>query len=530
MNEWHICDYNKLMRLPRFAFWFLLILCFLAPWVWANDRDSFEEAAGKGLEIQTNPLGARVYINGADYGFTPIYIDDLQPGKYKIELIKDEYEDRQFEVILKEDSRLIITAEMELALGLAYITVQKAHDSPNDLPFAPQLFSARQDNSLVPVPLSFDNKTQLNIALNHRQKITARAFGWEDKTIAIYARDQNPAEVIIVMEPAAFKMENASQSRRRFNPMNPNNLGRTDYRFEVSTYGQGVITITDSNETVVYEKHLAPFDTWVIQTAWDGKDLSGNILPQGLYTIVINAKDADGEIHSLEMETEINYSISIFPLSLDSAAAGLTFVQMPNVLPAVSYQYNAGVFFSSFGLPFKINMRISPFNRFELATVFNININQTQTGWGISGSAKYNFLDGADIPFALSASVSYAWANSAGEHKLGHGKGIGVHAPMSAELTKFSIIFCPSIFWRGPEGIIPELLFGAGVLYRGSWMTGGVSARGEFDLADNNFRFLTGAEAHFIPPDLNFVFTLQGGIITSGSIDWYAGLGIGFIY
>jgi len=530
LNDCYLCDYNKPMRKLRFAFVFLLILCITSARLSANDRNTFEETAGKGLEIQTNPLGARVYIDGVDYGYTPIYIDNLKPGRYRIELYKDEYEEYNNIIYLNEDSRLIITVNMELARTIANITVQKAQDSPQDLPFAPLLFSLRQDNSLTAVPLSYDNKAQLNVALNHRHQITARAFGWEDETISILVKDQKPEDIIITMKSAPFKMENASASRRRFNPTNPNNLGAVEYRFEVSTYASGVFTIYDSNENEVFKKQLDKFDTWVQLVTWNGRDFSGSMLPQGLYTVVIEAQDETGEIHSLKLETEINYSINIFPLSLDSAASGLSFVPMAHVLPALSYQFKAGVFFGSLGIPFNISMRISPFNKFETTAVFNINADKTQTGWGISGSVKYNFLDGAGFPLALSASASCAWASSAGEYMLSPGKGIGIHIPLSLELAKFSIAFCPSVFWHGFEGTAPELLLGAGLLYRGNRITGGVSARGEIDFANKNFRFLTGAEVHYIPPASNFIITAQGGIITSQNIDWYAGLGIGFIY
>ncbi|MCL2196449.1 MAG: PEGA domain-containing protein [Treponema sp.] len=518
------------MRKARFAFIFFFALIPFAPLLWANDRDKIEDVAGKGLEIQSNPSGARVFINGVEYGLTPIYIDNLQPGKYGIELHKDEYEIHTITVILREDSRLIITAEMESARGLAYVSIQKAPNSPEDLPFIPELFTVTHDNSFVSVPLSYDNKAVLNLASNRHHAIRARAFGWEDETITLFVNSQNPAEAAITMKPAVFNMENASVSRKRFNPMNPHSLGEVDYRFEVSTHGQGTITIFDLNGNAVYKKHLEPFDTWIQQTTWNGRDISGNLLPQGFYTAEIEAKDASGEIHALNFETEINYSISIFPLSLENMSGGLTFVLMPHTLPEGSYQFNAGVIFGSFGFPFKINMRISPFNKFEITTVFNINADKTQAGWGISGSAKYNFLDGGDFPLALSASISYAWASNAGEYMLSPGKGVGIHVPLSLEKENFSVIFCPSVFWRGPEGIVPDLLLGAGVLYRGSWITCGISARGEINFTENKFRLLAGIEGHLILPPSNFIITLHSGIISAADIGWYAGMGIGFIY
>jgi len=518
------------MRKVRFVFMVLFILFFFSPTLSANDRDKFEETAGRGLEINTNPLGAKVYIDGVDHGLTPVFIDSLPPGKYRIELHKDNYEDRAITVILRAESLLIISVEMESARGQAQISVQKEAGSSENIPFKPELFTVTQDNSFAPVPLSDDNKALLTLTSNRHHAITARAFGWEDVTVTIFVSEQETAEETIEMKPAAFKISNLSQSRRRFNPMNPKILGSTEYRFEVTAHGSGVITITDSNGTEVFKKQFSQFDTWIQQITWDGRDSDGIPLPQGVYSVKAEAQDTSGENYLLSLKTEINYSINIFPLSVDSAVSGLTFAPMPHILPQGSYQFNAGVLAGSLGFPFKINMRISPVKNMELTALFNLNADKTHTGWGISGSVKYNFLDGGDIPLALSASLSYAWASDAGEHILSPGEGVGFHAPLSVELSDFSIVFCPSAFWRCPEGIIPELLLGAGVLYRGTWITGGLSARAEIDFKENSLRFLTGAEVHFIPPASNFVITAHGGIINKDGMDWYAGAGIGFIY
>lgn len=514
------------MPFLRSAFAVILFFLFFPP-IFANER--LEEVAGKGLEIQSNPSGAAVYIDGMEYGNTPVYIGNLKPGRYRIELFKEGFEQYELNIILREDSRLVITVEMESAQGLANISLQRASGSPEDLPFSPLLFSVRQDKTLSAIHLTSDNKAQINLPLNMNNGIIARAFGWEDTQLNIHLKDQQPLEVNIIMKSAAFKMENISQSRRRFNPMNPNKLGSAQYSFEVSSYGKGFIVIFDSNGNEVIRKQLDTFDTWVQNISWDGKDSQGNILPQGLYTIVIEAQDTLGEIHSLNIKTEINYSINIFPLSLESGVAGLTFVPMPDTLPGGSYQFNAGIIFGSFGIPFKINMRISPVNNLELTTVFSLNAGTAQTGWGFSGSVKYNFF-GGDSLLALSAGVSYAWASGSGEYVLSPGKGVGIHAPLSFKLNDFSVVFCPSVFWHGPEGFTPELLLGLGALYTGKWITGGISARGEIDFADNKFRFLAGAEINFIPAPSYFIITVHGGIITAAVTDWYAGLGIGFVY
>jgi hypothetical protein len=378
--------------------------------------------------------------------------------------------------------------------------------------------------------------------------IRARAFGWEDASVSVFIEEDTIVPADIVLQPATFRLENASQSRRRFNPLNSGNLGVTEYRFEVSAPGSGLLKILDQSGSVVYSEQLQQFNTWVQHITWNGRDSSGNLLPQGSYTVVIEASplpeftNGVTQIISINMETELA-STNIFPQSLDGGIAGLVFSPLPHVLPAGSYQFTAGVHFCSAEgtniLPFNLGLRISPFDRFELTSVFNINPHlENQTGWGVSGSVMYNFFDGSgSFPLALSAGISYTWASSTGEHPLGAGRGIGLYAPLSLELSiqnlgQFSIILCPSIFWYGPESLIPKLLLSAGVLYRGSWLTGGLSMRYEFDFTDGiSPKIFTGAEVHIFPPPSNFVFSLRGGMWTQDSVaGGFGGLGIGIIF
>jgi len=252
------------------------------------------------------------------------------------------------------------------------------------------------------------------------------------------------------------------------------------------------------------------------------------------------------EVVILKLETEINYSTNIIPLSLESGLSGLIFSPMPHVLPAGSYQFDAGIIPGSFSvpintqeinntvvLPFQINFRVSPVNRFELSGSFNINSyfeNQKQTGWGLSGAAKYNIINTNPLFFA--AGISYIWAANYGENPLTPGSGIGLHAPLSLDLENFSITFCPSLFWHGPSGPIPSLLLSTGALYRGNWVNTGLSMRCELDLKENSLppRFLTGAEVHLFPPPSNFVFSFIGGIWTQEQhIGGFGGLKIGII-
>jgi hypothetical protein len=512
--------------------------------------DTFEEVSGVGLEIYTNPSGIRVYIDGVDQGYTPIIINNPTPGIHSIRLIDDDYRERSFNVNLFSTSRLIISIKMEAIRGLVTLSVYREQNSPEQLPFNPQIYADVPDGTTAPITPSNDNKTPLRLPIGYNT-IEIRAFGWENSFNRIYVEEYITNVVDVYMKPAVFRVENVYQSRKRFNPMNPGSLGITEYSFEVSAPGTGTFTILDANESVIFEKQFEHFDTWVQNLTWDGRDSQGVPCPEGVYMVVLEASAPPYLIKEEEkpffiaMKIEINYSTIIFPLSVESGIAGLTFTPLPHTLPVGSYQINANLLFGSFIapsvlqederkflFPFSISMRISPFNRFELISVFNITPRMEDIiGLGILGSVKYNFLDGnGSVPLAFSLGASYAGANSNGEYPLSPGRGVGFYTPLSLELTNLSIAFCPIIFWHGPEGLKLQLLLSTGVLYHGSWLTGGISARYEFDFEDTRSRLLAGVELNLFPPPSNLFFSFRGGIVYQRDIGGYGGVGIGLIY
>jgi hypothetical protein len=513
-------------------------------------EDTFEEVSGVGLEIYTNPSRVEVYIDGVNYGYTPL-VTYPGSGIHSIRLTLDGYSDRYFDVNIFNTSRLIVSIKMEAKRRPVMVSVYREQNSPKQLPFNPQIYANVPDGNTTPVIPNNDNKIQLSLPIGYNT-IKIRAFGWEDSNQNIYVDEYITNVLDVYMKPAVFRVENVFQSRKRFNPMNTGRLGITEYSFEVSAPGTGTFTIMDADDSVVYEKKFEHFDTWVQNLTWDGRDSNGIPLPEGVYMVVLEASGTPGLIQKEEkpffmaMKIEINYSTLIFPLSVESGIAGLTFTPLPHALPTGSYQINANLLFGSFHapsvslederkflFPFNLSMRISPFNHFELTTVFNITPRlEDVLGLGISGSVKYNFLDGnGSNPLAFSLGASYAGTNTNGEYPLSPGRGIGFYTPLSLELTNLSIAFCPIIFWHGPEGLIPQLLLSTGVLYHGSWITGGISARYEFDFEDNaRSRLLTGVEVNLFPPPSNLLFSFRGGIVYRQNIGGYGGVGIGLIY
>jgi len=543
---------------PRFILAFLAFFC-LFPFILAAREtsdivgDTFEEKSGRGLSIRTSPSGVKVFIDNIERGLTPVSFNNLHTGEYNIRLSREGFRDRTFNVVLFSNSRLEVSIEMEEERGLVRVSIFKESGSPETLPFSPQIITGQSGEAVPDVSLSEGFTVLLDLPAGFRT-IRARAFGWEDAAAAVLVSEHVTAEADIYMKPAAFKLERLSQSRKRFNPKDSNNLGVTEYRFEVSAPGSGTIAISDKNGTEVYKKPLGQFNSWNQSVTWDGRNSAGEIVPQGIYTVTIEAgaqQEFSGEAaetSALKLETEISYSISIFPLSLSGGLPGLVFAPLPHTLSARSFQIEGGILFGSFreqgerpfsGLPFEIGLRVAPIKKLELSTVFNANPHfgnsddKKSVGWGISGSVKYNILGGGDIPLALAVGASYAFAREKGEGALSPGRGVGLYIPFSLELKAFSVVFTPTAFWRGPEKPAPALLLSAGVLYRGGWFNAGLSLRPEigFNAEEDKFKLSAGVEARFYPPPSNLVFSFQAGIRTfGGRTGGFGGLGIGVIY
>jgi len=549
-----------MMYKPHLTLIFLILLCVFPSFLAADSsiaEDRFLETQGSGLSIRTNPSGVKVFIDGVERGETPVNFYDQTSGTHNIRLIKEGYRERIFQVTLFNNSRLDVSILMIEEYGIAQVSIFRDAGSSQLLPFDPQLITSSQNEPLNTVPLSPDNPKTLNLRAGV-YKFHVRAFGWEEETASVIIREGHPAIVNIYMKQAAFRMENISQSRKRLNPKNSGNLGATEYRFEVSSHSYGNLTVFDNNRTKVYERDLGSFDTWNQSAKWDGRDSSGNPLPQGKYIAVIEASpvsefyNVPPEAIALTLETEIDDSLNVFPMSLSGGISGLTFAPLPHTLPAGSFQIEGGILLGSFpapeksfnaanerafsSLPFEIGIRIAPVKKLELAAVFNVYPRfDSSAGWGIAGSAKFNIFDGGGIPLFFAAGVSYAWASKSGEAPLSPGRGVGLYLPLSLEIAKFSLIFSPAIFWHGPDSAIPALLLGVGVLYRGDWINAGLSFRPEFDFSRSpiadNIRLLTGAEVRIYPPPSNLVFSLQAGMWTQNRrLGGYGGLGIGVIF
>ena len=556
------------LRLPFFGLIFLLVI---PPFLWSRNvsdivGDTFEETAGSGFVIRTYPTGVKVFIDGAERGQTPYSNNSLRPGDYNIRLSKDGYRDRRFRITITGRSRLNISIEMEEILGQVLVRIKRADESPSDLPFQPVIDggSSNEGRNVISAGDGEGETFILNLPVGLRT-IRLRAFGWEDSVQTVYVRENFPSVVDASLKPAVFSLSGEAVNRRRFNPDNPGDLGKAEFRFEASAPGRARLSILDQNNTEVYSCILGPFDTWFQTVSWNGRDNFDRPLPEGLYRVFISGETVSddsgdsGDIRTLALETQIDYSINIYPLALSGGIPGLLFAPVPAALVRGSFQIEVSLFFGSFSapeksplsspdrafstLPFEAALRFFPHGRLELAAAFNVNpAFGSDTGFGFYSSAKYLLVRGiGSFPLEMAAGISYTWAQSRGEAPLGTGRGGGLYLPLSVDAGPVRILFSPGMRWPGMDDPIPRLLLSAGALYRWRWLTAGLSARTELDFTntgsranvsfEQRMRTLCGAEIKIFPPPSSLIFSMAGGAwFKAGRAGPFGGLGLGFIH
>jgi hypothetical protein len=550
-------------RQNQFPFLALTFLCLFPPLLYALNvssivGDTFEETSGSGLQILTKPQAVRVFIDGFERGQTPYTNSSLRAGVHEIRLAKDGYKERRFSVTLSGNSRMTVSIEMEEALGQVRVNISRSPDSGLDFPFKLLVGADVIESAWV-----WGSYAVLDLPVGYR-KITVRAFGWWEVSEMVDVQEHFPVTLNIILNPVAFTLKGVVVSRKRFNPNNPGALGMTEFHFEVSAPGEGNLSIQDQNGMEVYSALLGPFDDWTQRTSWNGRNIFGEPLPEGRYKAVITGSplsdESEKKPQQLSFETQIDYSLAIFPLALSGGIPGLLFAPVPAILPTGSFQIEAALLFGGFlaqdipppassappvkvGLPFETGLRFSSLDKLELAAAFNaVSGFKADAGYGFSVSAKYGFLHSGNIfPFGLAAALSYTWASSGGEAPLGSGRGVVVHVPLSLGLGSFTALFSPGMRLPGMNDPVPRLLLSAGLLLQGEWFNAGISLRPEFDFtntgsrADIPFservRIMSGAEVKFYPPPSNLVYTLLGGAsVRGGQVGGFGGIGIGLLY
>ncbi|MDR2900846.1 MAG: PEGA domain-containing protein [Treponema sp.] len=517
----------------------LLLLCVMIPQ--AAFSDTYEEREGRGLEILSDPSNARVYINGIEWGRTPLMLPDLMPGTYMVLLVRESYEDRQLVLSVPRRGMLTVSLDMEKAMGTLLILPVKSPDISSLVPFDPEIFvdGELQSETTLSLPVGF-------------QTILVRAFGYQDVSATVMIVQDRTQRLELEMLPALYRLSNAVIRRSRFNPANSGSLGIAECVFEVNAPGQGIFTVTNSQDLEVYSENLEVFTSRSQTAAWNGKSQNGMIVPDGTYTITIDTEsipwnDEPPVKQTASLSVEIDSSIQIYPESMASGKSGLLFASGTDIIPQGSFQFDALMLFGKpltantvwNNLPLAFSLRFSPLAFLEAAVSLNVTPEFGEnTILGLGGSIKWQILSGktSELPLGLAAILSYGWAQQGPITPFAMGTGVDFSLPVSLIFGDFTAFLTPELLWAGstgfPDSEIPSGVLSAGISYHHRVFNSGLSVRTEYLFKEGPRLgpISIGGEIKFFPSPSVFVLSAMAGI-TYENNSWggFGGIGIGFI-
>jgi len=511
--------------------------------------DRIIEAEGSGLVVRSTPTGARVFIDGIERGRTPLRLDTLHPGRYFVRLQREGHADRTFMVTVRTGSVMDVSLQMRAAVGRVLLAIQPAPGSPppDALPLSPQITVDGQPHPSPALELPIGFRT-----------IRVRAFGWVDVTQTLYIQEDSFRELELTMQPAMFALSGGSFNRPSFNPANAGALGTTAFAFEVSAPGSGNFTVLDEAGQAVFSRPLGDFQNRWQSVIWNGRDLQGQILPDGTYTVVINAVSLPWDASPPVQETlarvvHLDSTQLIHPLTLSSGKSGLLFAPFPSVLPPGSFQIDGSLLAGGLpppaagdteahwgSLPFSAAFRFSPLQRLQTIAALNVIPRfEGPTGTGVSGGVTWAFFNSSEGIAAATAGAVISWTNEdSGITPFGMTGGVEVFLPFSVNLgRRFSFALTPAALWAANESFalepVPRLLVSGGLMLRMTYMSAGLSIRSEYDFNTSPVPpfIAAAAEIRFFPPPSSFMFFLMGGVwVRNGNPAGFGGLGIGMIY
>jgi hypothetical protein len=503
--------------------------------------DSLEtEEEDTGLRIRSDPSGADVYLNNRYMGFTPLLLDDIDPGRYKITIKLEGYYD--------ESRWISYSGEYEsLYFDLDEITgFLKVETLPPD---------AEINYGSLWVPA--DRLHELPVG---RRTVRIRAFGYREQSIPVEIYERRVTELSVALEQAAFDISALQSNRTAFNPRNAGLLGSARIRFRVSTYGSGRAVIRDPQGRIVFSTDLGRFDTWSQGFEWDGRDADGTPLPDGGYTVRIEgAGEAGGRQDSAEMGVLIDSSIVLRFRSLWSGSAGLLYAPSTDVLPGGSVQVSSLVLAHGSGsdsqavvrAPVNLGMRVGlgRASLFELDSsvggIIGYSGETFSLPWFAGLAFRASLLRPAEnFDFSSAAQIKFSYQNTDTD-MLANFRGLSVGLPTGVHLGPLALLVSPEaiLSWQAvsytgdtPPAAAYGWIYGRfGLLLDlPSWSVGAsVSLRSlRFDQGLGlDFPFQSALEAHWLIPNTQLFLSasVAGEFEPAESYTLFGGVGVGIL-
>ncbi len=513
-----------------------------------GSEESEETAAGQrsGLEIDSQPDEAHVYLDNRYMGLTPLFLEDVEPGRHRLTLKKEGYYSRT-EWIDYYGAYASYSIDLERITGLLKITAV-----PGDAELLIESERFRADR-IQELPVG-------------TYTVRIRAFGYRDAQRQVQILERTLTELNVELAEADFFLSELESSRSAFNPRNAGLLGAARISFRVSTYGRGSAVVSDEQGGEVFRTTLSRFTTWDQEFTWNGRGSTGLPLPDGKYTVRVEAiAEKNGTVLHDEIEVRIDSSIVLQFRSLWSGSSGLLYAPSPEVLPGGSIQLSSLVLAHAHAadsgtevrVPLNLSFRlgIGKAHRFELDTSIGAIVGYyaeedtfylplfASAAFKASLLPPHGGAGGLALGSAVQAKLSY---QNVYTDTLANFSGFSLAAPTSLQWGFVSLLFSPEIVispWYvsydsedvPPVGFYSWLYGRLGLLFDLSPLIVGSSLSLRslpigpgFDL---HYPFQAALEAHWMIPQTQLFVSLalSGEFSPPDSYFLYGGAGLGLL-
>jgi hypothetical protein len=309
------------------------------------------------------------------------------------------------------------------------------------------------DSSWVPAGERYD------IAVGS-QVVCARAFGFEERCIAVDIRVRRTTVLAIDLNEVGFSVSSLEADKLAFNPRNSGLLGSVQIRFRVSGPGCGRAVIVDSQNRIVVSRDFGTFATWEQVLDWDGRDPQGVSLPDGTYTVRIQAEGTrDRKRESAELKLRIDSSMLTRFRSIWSGSAGLLYAPAPEILPRGKFQVSYAVLAHASGgvddlivrVPVNFGLRVGLDNRnlFELDTSIGGNMGLSSDmlylPWFVTAALKASVLRfPGNLAVVNSAQIKLTY-QSVHTDTMANSSGFSLGLPTALRWGSLSLLFSPEL-------------------------------------------------------------------------------------
>ncbi|NOY09964.1 MAG: PEGA domain-containing protein [Spirochaetes bacterium] len=504
-----------------------------------NSSSEAEKSGKRGLKIVTNPDNAELFIDNKYMGTTPILIEDMETGNYRLIIRKEGYYSKAVSIDYK-GGLLIYTTDLKRITGYLFIKV------------TPSEASIELDGQLLS-----EGMHELPVG---RYSLDIRLFGYNDYTKELQVNENEVFNINAALEKAKFHISGLASSRDVFNPANPGLTGNVKLSFKVTSWGTGNIKIYNSSDTVVFNKEFKSFSSWNQHLMWKGRDIKGKPLPDGTYRVVLTGKSKDSSVTETEtISITIDSSVMIGYRTLWNGTSGLLYSPTAAILPFGDLQISFILTghlepvdeVPVFTAPADLSMRFGIGREYELNILGSLILGNTDNiPMGASISLKRRIVRlRSPLSFNAGLFIKASYQEGTTTDRFANSTGISAGIPLQLSAGFFNLVYSPGIILApfpviypddknitGTAGLFSWLYQQAGILLDFGSLTAGISASlrsapfTAFKFADLPLQ--AGAEINWMLPGtrLFLSFIAAGEFESIQNFYLFSGGGISFVY